>query len=131
MQISKISMMNSFRTNSVAMRGFKEDTQVLRKLDNFMSENDLFLRADVYPKNSGKSDLYHVTLYANSDYDSFGEKGKVPMYRSGLCSGLVKATGRDLKEAKLNLIKEYGGEELTAPGNTAGFQQIMMPYAEL
>ena len=110
MQISRISMMNPYRANTVAMKGFKEDNAALRKFDEFMVKNDLFLRAAVYPQPADRfGNKYFVRLYTEQRHtnNKISEMVTVPMgttdYRNGDFEQVFGA-GKTLKEAKLNLI---------------------------
>ena len=72
MQISRISMMNPYRTNSVAMKGRKEDEAAIRKFDEFMRQNDLVLTAVISP-NKRLND-YTVCATLSKAEDEYGRR---------------------------------------------------------
>ena len=125
MKISGISMTNSNRANSPAMKGLKEDNEALRKLDKFLSKNDLVLRADIYMKADKKNDSCTVQLYTNKYYPD--GRGQIPLRYYG---NNVEQIGRNLREAKLNLIERYSGKILQAPCDAEKIE-LKMPEIDL
>ena len=125
MRISGINMFNNYQTKSVSMKGLMKDEDAIRQLDKFMSENDLVLNTVFQPK----PDLYNNRFFATlSKYQrKNGVKEKlVPLvsinnynragYNEIKINDEITGAGRTLKEAKLDIIKNYKGSQLYIDG---------------
>ena len=125
MRISSINMFNNYQTKSVSMKGLMKNEDAIRQLDKFMSENDLVLNTVFQPKPDLHNNRFFATLSKYQKKNGVKEK-LVPLvsinnynragYNEIKINDEITGAGRTLKEAKLDIIKNYKGSQLYIDG---------------
>ena len=115
MRINSICASGIYAKNAVAMKARKSEEAIFSDFKNFMTSNNLVLNATLTPTKKGfyteielskkqGYNLVHVT-----DEDGYG----------------VTASGKNVKEAVLEMAKKYRGQELYI--NSSFLERFRMP----
>ncbi|MBQ7450273.1 hypothetical protein IJS77_02555 [bacterium] len=115
MQISKISGFNRYQTKSVAMKGKRADKALIKKFDNFMYDNDLFLKVEIVPIAKKQNPVMKAQLFHCDE--KTGKEDLLLVRNVNKIPHLFTGIGSTLDEAKLHMIKQISGYNLAIINN--------------